>query len=122
MIYLFVIGCSQSLLGDWQGLCLFDDGESYAEIDVDARITRDNGYILEGTMDLLDWNDDSYNGELTGDHSGKYVMMRTDIESELGTYRFRIETERFGMDLEGSCTMQSSQSPGGLTGSIILRK
>ena len=78
--------------------------------------------LLEGTMNLEDWNNDIYKGDLTGDHSGKYVMLRTDIETDLGTYRFRIESERFGMDLEGSCTMQSSLSPGGLTGHIVLSK
>ena len=122
MLIFIIVGCAQTLLGDWQGRCLFDDGQNYAEIEVDARITRDNGYVLEGVMEIQDWNDDTYKGDLIGDHSGKYVMLRMDIETDLETYRFRVDSERFGMDLDGSCTMQSSQSPGGLTGRIVLRK
>ena len=76
--------------------------------------------MYEGQMKITDWNQEEFSGDLDGDHNGKYVLFKSDFKTEEGTYRFRIETERLGNHLEGSCTIKSPESPGGLTGVIEL--
>ena len=120
MILIMLIGCANSLIGDWSGDCLFYDGRTEESMSISASIFRDNGYILEGSMKIIDWNEDEFTGDLSGDHTGKYVLLKSDFESESGTYRLRVETERLGNTLEGSCTIKSPESPGGLIGDVEL--
>jgi len=117
---LFFLGCSTSLLGDWEGTCEFDDGNMELEMDVTAKVTRDNGYILEGDMIVLSWDDQEFENDLTGDHTGKYVMLRSNFETELGPYKFRIESEKVGQQLEGDCIIQAPDSVGALIGDVTL--
>ena len=120
MITLFFLGCSTSLLGDWVGTCEFDDGNTELEMDVTAQVSRDNGYVLEGTMMAYSWDEQEYVNDLTGDHTGKYVMLRSNFETELGPYKFRIESEKVGQQLEGDCIIQAPDSVGALIGDIRL--
>ena len=118
----FLSGCSTSLVGEWFGDCRFSDANGEANLDVTANIDRDNGYILEGQMTIIDWEDAKHSSDLSGDHSGKYVLLKSDFDTDLGPYRFRLEMNRVGHILEGDCTVQSPDAPGKLTGSIILEK
>lgn len=120
MILALIMGCTTSLLGDWSGECIFYDGRTEESMSIDASINRDNGYILEGKMKIVDWNEEEFNGDLSGDHTGKYVLIKSDFESEEGTYRLRVETERLGNTLEGTCTIKSPEAPGGLVGDVTL--
>ena len=115
-------GCSPSLLGVWSGECEFEDTNFKAVMDIDANVTRDNGYILEGQMTIVNWEDEQFVSDLDGDHTGKYVLMKSDFETLLGLYRLRIETERVGRMLEGDCSVQHPDAPGSLTGSVRLEK
>ena len=120
MLFALLFACSGSLIGDWSGDCLFYDDRTEESIAVLASVKRDNGYILEGKMTITNWDDDEFSGDLSGDHTGKYVLLKSDFETEDGTYRFRIETERIGNQLEGTCTIKSPQAAGGLSGDIEL--
>ena len=119
-ITIFLSGCTTSLVGEWTGECEFSDANSEATLDVTALVDRDNGFILEGQMTIVDWNDDQLTADLDGDHSGKYVLFKSDFETLLGYYRFRIESNRVGQLLEGDCTVQTPDAPGKLTGHIVL--
>jgi len=121
MILLF-LGCSASMLGDWVGTCEFDDDNTELEMDVTAEINRDNGYVLEGKMSILSWDDQEFLNDLTGDHTGKYVMLRSNFDTELGPYKFRIESEKFGQQLQGDCIIQAPDSVGALIGDITLNR
>ena len=114
-----LLGCSGSMVGDWNGQCLFDSpNESIDDcvMDVSAEIWRDTGYVVEGKMTLLDWNETQHTGTLNGDHSGKYVLLKTDIDTDIGPYLFRIEAERFGQVIEGNCVIRAPDSVGALVG------
>ena len=119
MMLLF-LGCASSMLGTWDGVCEFDDGNTELEMDVTARIDRDNGYVLEGAMDIVSWDEQEFTNDLTGDHSGKYVMLRSNFETDLGPYKFRVESEKVGQELEGDCIIQAPDSVGALIGEINL--
>ena len=120
MVLFFIVGCSTSLLGDWIGTCEFDDGNVELEMDVTANVSRDNGYVLEGMMNVLSWDEEEYQNDLYGDHTGKYVMLRSDFDTELGQYKFRIESEKVGQQLQGNCIIQAPDSVGALIGFITL--
>lgn len=122
-VWIFVLcGCQSSLLGDWSGTCLLEDANQEAWIEVRNQVQRDNGYLLEGTLDITTWEDDIFEGNMIGDHNGKYVMFRTSFETESGPYQFRIETERVGQTLEGDCIIQAPDSVGSLVGAIDLER
>jgi hypothetical protein len=122
-VWIFALcGCQSSLLGDWSGTCLLEDANQEAWIEVRNQVQRDNGYLLEGTLDITTWEDDIFEGSMIGDHNGKYVMFRTSFETESGPYQFRIETERVGQTLEGDCIIQAPDSVGSLVGAIDLER
>ena len=74
--FLTLCGCQTSLLGEWNGTCIFSDADQESLVEVTNTVERDNGYLLEGTMDLYTWEDDTFSGDMIGDHNGKYVMFR----------------------------------------------
>ncbi len=115
-------GCESSLLGEWNGTCTFADADQESLVEVSTLVERDNGYLLEGQMDLYTWEDDSFSGDMIGDHNGKYVLFRGSFDTEAGPYQFRIETERVGQTLEGDCIVQAPDSVGALVGSIGLER
>ena len=119
---LALCGCQSSLLGDWSGTCTLEDANQEAWIDVNNQVERDNGYLLEGSLSIETWEEDSFDGPMIGDHNGKYVMFRTSFETESGPYQFRIETERVGQTLEGDCIIQAPDSVGSLVGKIDLER
>ena len=52
-VWIFALcGCQSSLLGDWSGTCLLEDANQEAWIEVRNQVQRDNGYLLEGTLDI----------------------------------------------------------------------
>ena len=120
--YLLFLGCSPSLQGEWDGVCVFSDQNTEHEVDVISQIQQDNGYSLEGNLWLQTWEDDEFEGSLSGDHNGKYVFMRSSLETAFGPYQFKIEAERVGQNLEGDCFIQAPDSVGSLIGNIILSK
>lgn len=126
IFFLFSIGCSQSLLGTWTGTCNFDDGNSSQDMVVEAEVWRDNGYIVEGDMRLLDWNEQFLTSALDGDYTGKYVLFKSDFEQESSTYQFRVEGERVGSIIQGDCIIRVSDGGGpagsGLVGPILLER
>ena len=91
-------------------------------MNVTTQIQRDNGYSIEGTIWLQHWEDFEFEGDLSGDHNGKYVLLRSTIDSEFGPYQFKIEAEKVGQDLEGDCLVQSPESVGSLVGEVYLSK
>ena len=115
-------GCESSLLGEWNGTCTFSDYSQESLVEVTSTVERDNGYLLEGSMELLTWEDDIFSGDLIGDHNGKYVMFRSSFDTESGPYQFRIETQRVGQTLEGDCIVQAPDSVGSLVGQIGLQR
>ena len=119
---LLLCGCETSLLGEWNGTCIFSDANQESLVEVTNTVERDNGYLLEGTMELYTWEEDSFSGEMIGDHNGKYVMFRGSFDTESGPYQFRIETERVGQTLEGDCIVQAPDSVGALVGNIGLER
>ena len=70
--FLMLCGCETSLLGEWNGTCIFADANQESLVEVTNTVERDNGYLLEGTMELYTWEEDSFSGEMIGDHNGKY--------------------------------------------------
>ena len=122
MFLTIFLGCASSLQAIWQGNCLFEDQSQAEELDITADVRKDNGYLLEGEMVVVDWEDLEYRSILTGDHSGKYVSMRADIETGLGLYRLQFDVVRVGSTLEGDCYIKSPSSPGGLQGYITLSR
>lgn len=122
MMLLFFIGCASSLIGEWSGSCEFDDAQNHKQIDVLASVKRDNGYVIEGKIIFDHWDQTQYDTAMHGDHTGKYVLMKSEFKDDDDAYRFRIETERVGQFLEGTCTIRSPSSPGGLSGTIDLSR
>jgi hypothetical protein len=116
------LACSTSLVGEWVGECEFEDTNMKEIMDIEANVTRDNGYILEGQMTIVNWDEEQFVSDLDGDHTGKYVLMKSDFETQLGMYRLRLETERVGRHLEGDCSVRHPDAPGALTGSVHLEK
>ena len=121
MIFLLT-ACTSSLLGEWTGECQFADQNQEAAMQVTNQVTNDNGYLLEGSIDLETWEGDNFSGDMIGDHNGKYVMFRSDIETEFGPYIFRMELERVGQELDGNCIIQAPDSVGSLVGDIELQR
>ena len=117
-----LVGCSGSLQAIWKGTCTFEDNISTEDLLVTADVRRDNGYLLEGEMILVDWDQEEYRSSLSGDHSGKYVSLRSDIDTALGLYRFQVDAVRVGSTLDGDCQIKSPSSPGGLIGEILLER
>jgi hypothetical protein len=122
MLITFIFGCASSLQAIWEGTCTFEDSSQSKEIDVTADVRKDNGYVLDGEMVIIDWENLEYRSSLNGDYSGKYVSMRSDIETGLGLYRFQLEVVRVGTTLEGDCYIKNPESPGGLQGYIELER
>ena len=126
MLMIFFMACAQSLLGTWTGTCKFDDGNLSHDMVVEAEVWRDNGYIVEGDMRLLDWNDKLLVSPLDGDYTGKYVLFKADIEEDDSTYQFRVEGERLGSLIQGQCIIRISDGSGaagnGLMGDILLER
>jgi len=122
MFITLIFGCTSSLQAIWDGTCNFTDYSQSKDIDVTADVRKDNGYNLDGDMVIVDWDGLEYRSSLTGDHSGKYVSMRSDIETGTGLYRFQMEVVRVGSSLEGDCYIKSPDSPGGLQGYIELER
>ena len=122
MLITLIFGCASSLQAIWDGTCNFNDYSQSKDIDVTADVRKDNGYNLNGDMVIVDWDGLEYRSSLTGDHSGKYVSMRSDIETGTGLYRFQLEVVRVGSSLEGDCYIKSPDSPGGLQGYVELQR
>ena len=122
MLITILFGCASSLQAIWDGTCTFDDQSQSEELDITADVRKDNGYLLEGEMVIIDWENMEYRAALSGDHSGKYVSMRSDIETGLGRYLFQLNVVRVGNSLEGDCFIKSPSSPGGLQGYIVLSR
>ena len=122
LLLTLLFGCGSPLVGSWEGDCLFSDGNQTEDLFINAQIERDSGYLLDGTLQLIDWNDDQYSASLTGDHSGKYVLLKGDFDTDLGSYRLRLDTQRVGRILEGTCSLQSTEAPGALVGDILLNR
>ena len=120
MLITLIFGCASSLQAIWDGTCSFTDYSQSKDIDVTADVRKDNGYNLDGEMVIVDWDNLEYRSNLLGDHSGKYVSMRSDIETGTGLYRFQMDVVRVGSRLEGDCYIKSPDSPGGLQGYIEL--
>ena len=119
---ILLFACSSNLQGEWNGACIFKDQNDEQSMNVTAKIQRDNGYSLEGSLWLEHWDDIEFEGDLSGDHNGKYVLLRSSITSDFGPYQFKVDAEKIGVDLEGDCLVQSPESVGSLIGSIYLRK
>ena len=122
MLITLIFGCASSLQAIWDGTCSFTDYSQSKDIDVTADVRKDNGYNLDGEMIIVDYDDLEYRSNLSGDHSGKYVSMRSDIETGTGLFRFQMEVVRVGSRLEGDCYIKSPDSPGGLQGYIELNR
>lgn len=122
MLLTFLWGCASSMQAIWEGTCTFSDSSQSEDIDVTADVRQDNGYVLNGEMVIVDWEQLEYRSSLNGEYSGKYVSMRSDIETGLGLYRFQLEVVRVGSALEGDCYIKSPNSPGGLQGYIELER
>ena len=125
MLFMFVIACSNSLIGEWNGSCHFTDDQDHKQIDIDVSVERDNGYVIEGKLNFIHWNaDEEYDGTMQGDYTGKHVLMKTEFENLENPYRLRIETERVGALLEGSCNIRSLEgiNAAGLSGEITLSR
>ena len=120
MLITLIFGCASSLQAIWDGTCSFADHSQSKDIDITADVRKDNGYNLDGEMVIVDYDDLEYRSNLNGEHSGKYVSMRSDIETGTGLYRFQMEVVRVGSRLEGECYIKSPDSPGGLQGYIEL--
>jgi hypothetical protein len=114
--------CTQSLTGTWTGSCTFNDGTEDLDMLVEAEVWRDNGYVVEGDMRLLDWNDLFFTSALEGDHTGKYVLFKADFQREDSSYQFRVEAERIGSIIEGDCVIRVSDGTGALLGDILLER
>ena len=119
---MLLFACSSNLQGEWNGVCTFEDQNNEQEMSVTTKIQRDNGYSIEGSIWLQTWDNDEFDGDLNGDHNGKYVLLRSNIETEFGPYQFKIEAEKVGQDLEGNCLIQAPDSVGSLVGDIYLSK
>lgn len=119
---LLLVACASSLLGEWNGDCTFSDQGRDLLMSVTTQVDRDNGYLLEGSLTLETWEQDVFDGDMIGDHNGKYVMFRTDVETEHGSYQFRLQTEKVGQSLEGQCVVQAPDSVGALTGQVYLQR
>ena len=115
-------GCQTSLLGEWRGTCTFSDADQESWVKVSNYVERDNGYLLEGSLEITTWEDDIFSGDMIGDHNGKYVMFRSSFDTESGPYQFRMEMERVGQTLDGDCIVQAPDSVGSLMGSIGLER
>jgi hypothetical protein len=115
-------GCQTSLLGEWRGTCTFSDSNQESWVEVSNLVERDNGYLLEGSLEITTWEDDTFSGEMIGDHNGKYVMFRSSFDTESGPYQFRMETQRVGQTLDGDCIVQAPDSVGSLVGAIGLER
>ena len=115
-------GCQTSLLGEWEGTCTFSDADQESWVEVSNYVERDNGYLLEGSLEITTWEDDTFSGDMIGDHNGKYVMFRSSFDTESGPYQFRMEMERVGQTLDGDCIVQAPDSVGSLVGSIGLER
>lgn len=87
-----------------------------------AQIQSDNGYSIEGNLWLADWNQNEFEGDITGDHNGKYLLLRSNITTNNGPYQFRIDAQKVGQSLEGDCLIQTPESVGSLIGEIYLSK
>ena len=98
------------------------DQNQEAAMHVTNQVTNDNGYLLEGSIELETWEGDVFNSDVLGDHNGKYVMFRSDIDTEHGPYLFRLELERVSQHLEGHCIIQAPDSVGALVGDIDLER
>ena len=118
----YLLGCASPLVGDWEGECEFTDGNQAENLYINAQIQRDAGYLLDGNLKIIDWNNEQYSANLTGDHSGKYVLIKGDFDTNLGSYRLRLDTQRVGRILEGTCALQSTDAPGALMGEILLSR
>ncbi len=115
-------GCQTSLLGEWRGTCTFSDSNQESWVEVSNLVERDNGYLLEGSLEITTWENDTFTGEMIGDHNGKYVMFRSSFDTESGPYQFRMETQRVGQTLDGDCIVQAPDSVGSLVGAIGLER
>ena len=115
-------GCQTSLLGEWKGTCTFSDADQESWVEVSNYVERDNGYLLEGSLEIITWENDTFSGDMIGDHNGKYVMFRSSFDTESGPYQFRMEMERVGQTLDGDCIVQAPDSVGSLVGSIGLER
>ena len=84
MLLTLLWGCASSMQAIWEGTCTFSDSSQSEDLEVTADVRRDNGYVLDGEMIIVDWEQLEYRSSLNGEHSGKYVSMRSDIETGLG--------------------------------------
>ena len=119
---LTLFACSSNLQGEWNGTCVFEDQNNTEEMSVIAQIQSDNGYSIEGNLWLADWNQNEFEGDITGDHNGKYLLLRSNITTNNGPYQFRIDAQKVGQSLEGDCLIQTPESVGSLIGEIYLSK
>ena len=120
--FLMLCGCETSLLGEWNGTCMFADANQESLVEVTNTVERDNGYLLEGTMELYTWEDDTFRRYDWRSQWEICDVQRGSFDTEAGPYQFRIETERVGQTLEGDCIVQAPDSVGALVGSIGLER
>ena len=114
-------GCETSLLGEWNGTCIFADVNQESVVDVTNTVERDNGYLLEGTMELYTWEDDSFTGEMIGDHNGKYVCFRGLLILKLVRISFESKLNVWVRHLKATAS-SSPDGVGALVGSIGLER
>lgn len=122
ILFSLLLACSSNIQGTWNGVCTFDDRNIEQDMNVTSQINQDNGYSLEGYIWLETWDGDEFEGVSNGDHNGKYVLIRSNIETEFGPYQFKIEAEKVGQNLIGDCLIQAPDSVGSLIGEIELQK
>ena len=80
-------GCETSLLGEWNGTCMFADANQ--ESLVSHQYCQARQWLSSRRHnELYTWEDDTFEGDMIGDHNGKYVMFRGSFDTEAGPYQY----------------------------------
>lgn len=116
-----ISGCS-NLAGFWTGTCTIPTAEDTV-MEVDLDVFTDNGFTLEGEMQVRDWEGTTRtSSQFFGSRTSQYAEMRGRFLTELGYYELLLDVEKQGSSLQGECAFTVPEGVGALLGDAELAR